>query len=147
MTAPLVFGPGEGDTTDLGVAEFAIKADSEATNGAYSFVEASGTIAATPHVHYGHEEAYYVIEGAVTFLVGDESVSVEAGSFVLVPRKTMHAFRSDGEARILILHSPGGFEAYFRKAFPLLLKGELDTETRDALADEVGMTYHDDVEF
>lgn len=147
MTAPIVLRPGEGETTDLAIAEFSIKADSEATNGAYSFVEASGTIGATPHVHHGHEEAYYVVEGSVTFLLGDDSVTVEAGSFVLVPRETMHAFRSEGEARLLILHSPGGFEEYFRRAFPLLLKGELDTSTRDRLADEVGMTYHDDVEF
>lgn len=147
MTAPTVLQPGEGESTDLAVAEFAIKADSAATNGAYSFVEASGTVAATPHVHHGHEEAYYVVEGSVTFLLGDDSTTVDAGSFVLVPRDTMHAFRSDGEARLLILHSPGGFEEYFRKAFPLLLKGALDTATRDRLADEVGMTYHDDVEF
>lgn len=147
MTAPTVLQPGEGESTDLAIAEFAIKADSETTNGAYSFVEASGTIGATPHVHHGHEEAYYVVEGSVTFLLGDDPVTVAAGGFVLVPRETMHAFRSEGEARLLILHSPGGFEEYFRRAFPLLLKGELDTETRDRLAGEVGMTYHDDVEF
>ena len=80
-------------------------------------------------------------------LLGPLDLTFEAGSFVLVPRETMHAFRSEGEARLLIMHSPGGFEEYFRKAFPLLLKGELDTATRDRLADEVGMTYHDDVEF
>lgn len=147
MTAPIVLQPREGESTDLAIAEFSVKADSEATSGAYSFVEASGTIGATPHVHHGHDEAYYVVEGRVTFLLGDDPTTVGAGSFILVPRETMHAFRSDGEARLLILHSPGGFEEYFRKAFPLLLEGELDTATRDRLADEVGMTYHDDVEF
>lgn len=147
MSAPVVLRPGEGESADLGIAQFAIKADSATTSGAYSFVEASGLVFATPHVHHAHEEAYWVVEGRVTFLVGDEQVTVEAGSFVLVPRETVHAFRSEGEARVLIVHSPGGFEEYFRQAFPLLLEGKLDTTTRDELAAEVGMTYHDDVEF
>jgi len=147
VTAPVVLRPGEGEASDLGIANFSVKADSAATGGAYSFVEASGTVLATPHVHHHHEEAYYVVEGRVRFLLGDEQVTVEAGSFLLVPRETMHAFVSEGEATLLIMHSPGGFEEYFRQAFPLLLEGRLDTEARDRLAAEVGMTYDDEVEF
>ena len=147
MTAPVVHQPGEGEGTAVGPVRFAIKADSGHTQGAYSLVEASGTVFATPHVHHDREESFYVLEGSVTFLAGTETVEGTAGSFVLVPRETMHGFRSNGDARLIIIHSPGGFERFFREISAAAARGEFDTAFRDRLAKEVGMTYHDDVTF
>lgn len=147
MTSPVVHEPGEGEGTRVGPVGFTIKADSSGTQGAYSFVEASGTVFATPHVHHNREEAFYVLEGSVTFLAGDQTVEGTAGSFVLVPRETMHGFRANGDARLVIIHSPGGFERFFRESAAALARGEFDRDFRDRLADEVGMTYHDDITF
>lgn len=147
MTAPLVHEPGAGEGAEFGPVRFAIKAGGENTQGAYSLVEASGPVFATPHVHHDREEAFYVLEGSVTFLAGTGTVEGKAGSFVLVPRETMHGFRSDGESRLLIIHSPGGFERFFRESAAAIGRGEFDREFRDRLAAELGMTYHDDITF
>lgn len=146
MTAPLIVPPGEGPGADLGVVRFTIKATSEHSSGAYSLVEASGNVGATPHVHHDREEAFYVLDGEVTFLVGDDRVTVGAGSFLVVPRETMHGFRSEGDARLLIVHSPGGFERFFVETGEAVRQGTWSVEFRDRLAAELGMTYHDDVE-
>jgi hypothetical protein len=59
----------------------------------------------------------------------------------------MHGFRSDGDSRIIIIHSPGGFERFFRELAGALERGELDQAFRDRLAVDVGVTYHDDITF
>ena len=147
MSAPIVLAPGEGETASVGSIGFTIKATGEDTNGMYSLVEANGPTFATPHVHHDREEAFYVIEGVVTFLAGEDTVTVGAGSYLLVPRETMHGFRSDGDSKILITHSPGGFEHFFRELARAIASGEMNTDFRDKLAVDVGVTYHDEVEF
>ncbi len=146
MTTPLVLGPGEGEAADLGVVRFTVKATSADTNGHYSLVEAGGAVGATPHVHHDREEAFYVIDGRVTFLAGDDRVTVEAGSFLVVPRGTMHGFRSEGDASLLIIHSPGGFERFFHETGRAIRAGTWSVAFRDRLAAELGMTYHDEIE-
>jgi mannose-6-phosphate isomerase-like protein (cupin superfamily) len=64
------------------------------------------------HVHADEDDAFYVVEGELTFLLGDEQVSAPAGTFVLVPPGVRHGFRNDGEVpvRMLNIHAPGGFD-------------------------------------
>lgn len=147
MSAPIVLGPGEGETASVGSIGFTIKATGDDTNGMYSLVEAKGPTFATAHVHHDREEAFYVVDGNVTFLAGDDTVTVGAGSYLLVPRETMHGFRSEGDSTILITHSPGGFEHFFRELARAIASGEMDQGFRDKLAVEVGVTYHDEVTF
>lgn len=146
MTAPVVHEPGAGEGAGFGPVRFSIKADAGHTQGAYSLIESGGPVSATPHIHHDREEAFYVLDGEVTFLAGRERVEASAGWFLLVPRGTMHGFRSNGESRLVIIHSPGGFERFFREAAAMVTKGEYDREARDRLAAEVGMTYYDDME-
>jgi mannose-6-phosphate isomerase-like protein (cupin superfamily) len=147
MSEPLVHLPSAGETLDLGIVRFTIKADSEHTDGAYSLIEASGAAFAMPHVHHNREEAFYVVEGQLVFLVGDDTVEASAGAFLLVPRGTIHAFRANGDARVLIVHSPGGFETFFRESAAALMRNEFNLEFRNRLAERHGMTYHDDVTY
>ena len=147
MTAPVVHEPGGGEGNEVGSVAFTVKAASEHTQGAYSLVEASGNVFATPHIHRDREEAFYVLEGSVTFLAGEGTVDGVAGSFVLVPRGTMHGFRSNGESRLIIVHSPGGFERFFREMSAAVNDGTFTVELRDRLAAELGMTYYDDITF
>jgi mannose-6-phosphate isomerase-like protein (cupin superfamily) len=44
------------------------------------------------HIHHDDDEAWYVLEGALTVRVGDEDVHVAAGSGVLVPRGIVHTY-------------------------------------------------------
>lgn len=147
MRAPVVHEPGAGKGMDLGALKFTIKAGAEETQGAYSLVEASGTVFATPHIHHDREEAFIVLEGSATFLVGEETVDASRGSFLLVPRETMHGFRTNGEGKLVIIHSPAGFERFFLESAAALERGDFDRDFRDRLAAELGMTYYDDVTF
>jgi mannose-6-phosphate isomerase-like protein (cupin superfamily) len=147
LTTPVIHEPGGGESTSVGPISFAIKANSEDTQSAYSLVEAEGPTFATPHVHHNREEAFFVIEGTAEFLVGEERTRATRGAFLLVPRGTMHGFRSEGDSRLIIIHSPGGFERYFREVAAAIERGEFDLQFRNRLAEECGMTYFDDIEF
>lgn len=145
MSVPVVHAPGGGEGANFGALTFAIKAGAEHTNGAYSFVEAIGPSFATPHVHHDREESFFVVEGRFTFLAGSERVEAGPGNFLLIPRETMHGFRSEGEGRLLIVHSPGGFERFFRETAAAIERGDFDIEFRNRLAADCGVTYFDDI--
>jgi quercetin dioxygenase-like cupin family protein len=71
-----------------------------------------------PHIHQ-HTEAFYVLEGELTFEVGPEreTITIGAGGFVAVPPALAHSFRTAGgyPARWLIIHAvDGGFAAFMR---------------------------------
>ncbi len=65
------------------------------------------------HAHAGNEELFYVLEGTMTFRVGDTWVPVEQGGFLRIPEGVVHDFRNDGGVRagVLNVFIPGGFEA------------------------------------
>ena len=44
------------------------------------------------HVHHEDDEAWYVLEGALTVRSGEQDVLVEAGGAILVPRGTPHTY-------------------------------------------------------
>lgn len=91
---------------------WSVLADGAGTGGAYSVIEqlcpkGSG---APPHTHE-QDEAFYLIEGQATFLLGDRQVAAGAGSHVWVPAGTVHGFRVDSETcRLLNVYTPAGFE-------------------------------------
>ena len=65
-----------------------------------------------PHTHGDHVDAFYVLEGAVQFRVGDEPRVAGPGTFVAAPPGAVHGFRHAGPdpIRFLNLHAPpGGF--------------------------------------
>jgi hypothetical protein len=70
------------------------------------------------HVHR-HAEAFYVLEGVLTFEVGAEreTIRVGPGGFVGVPAGLAHAYGTagDGPTGWLVIHAPdGGFAAFMR---------------------------------
>lgn len=80
---------------------------------------APGERVAGPHIHRGHTDAFYVLEGELTFEVGRsaETITVGAGSLVAAPPGVAHSFRTTGDrpARWLTLHAhDGGFAAFMR---------------------------------
>lgn len=68
------------------------------------------------HVHPAFDELFFVLEGELTFQVGDELTTVAAGDWLLAPRGIPHTFanHSRQRARTLIAVTPAGFERYFR---------------------------------
>ncbi len=80
---------------------------------------AAGERVAGSHVHHDHIDAFYVLEGELTFQIGREAeaIIVSAGGFVAAPPGVAHSLRNAGDrpARWLTIHAPdGGFAAFMR---------------------------------
>ena len=126
---PILLKPGEG-TVHVGLPTHVLKTDSAATRGAYSLYEETfppGAPGPAVHIHHEQEEAFYVLEGELTLLLGDQLLTARAGTFVLVPAGWRHGFanRSKEVVRVANIHSPRGFERVFEKM------GELSTPGSD----------------
>lgn len=66
---------------------------------------------ATPlHRHRNEAEAFYLLDGRMTYVAGEEIHELAAGWFMYLPRGVPHAFRIRGDrpARFLALTVPGG---------------------------------------
>jgi len=79
----------------------------------------AGQSVAGPHMHNHHTDAFYVIEGQLTFEIGRERevITVSPDGFVAVPPGVVHSFRVAGNrpARWLTLHAQdGGFAGFMR---------------------------------
>lgn len=71
---------------------------------------------ARPHHHPDFSESFYILDGELTILDGEDWVTAGVGDLVYVPRKSIHGFKNDGAAntRFLILFTPGvAREDYF----------------------------------
>jgi quercetin dioxygenase-like cupin family protein len=110
-------------------------------------VQAPDGYAIPIHFHDHDDEGFYVARGAVTFLVGDEERTVDAGGFAFVRRGEQHGFRFEKpDTVLLVLASPGiEHERLFRAigqpatshAIPAS-SGELDPESMGRIAGEIG---------
>jgi uncharacterized cupin superfamily protein len=65
-----------------------------------------------PHVHDAEDDAFYVVDGELMFLLEDSELAAGPGTFVLVPPGVVHTFtnRGDVAARFLNVHAPAGFD-------------------------------------
>jgi quercetin dioxygenase-like cupin family protein len=95
-----------------------VKATGEQTGGAFGLVEQvlpSGS-GSPYHVHHAEDEAFYVLEGEVSFVSGDQWTRATAGSYIFLPRDIPHGFRTETPSRVLILTTPAGFEQFLIEA-------------------------------
>ena len=113
----IIRGPGEGRT--IGTGAITLKATGEETGGSIGFLEATSPPGYGPprHVHYGCDELFYVLEGQFHFLVGERQVSASPGTFVFIPRGTVHAAKVIGSepGKVLAAYIPGGQERSFEE--------------------------------
>ncbi len=106
---------------------YEFKATSGDTGGAYALVEVTATPGLPgppPHIYHNEDEAFYVLEGEVELNVEGNLSTVGPGSFVNIPKGTLHTYRNAGttHARFVVLLTPGGFEGFFEEV------GELATD-------------------
>jgi quercetin dioxygenase-like cupin family protein len=78
---------------------------------------------ASPHIHRAHCDLFYVLDGALTLVVGPEQEErvLPAGTLALAPPLVVHGFRNDGDDELYYLnfHAPnGGFADYLRGMTP-----------------------------
>ena len=87
---------------------------SEESDGHLAVVELSGGGRPTLHRH-DFDEAFYVLEGELTFRLGGELLTRRAGELAFAPRGVPHTYAnlSGAPARALLVVTPAGFERYF----------------------------------
>ncbi|GAB0106889.1 cupin domain-containing protein [Nocardia sp. JMUB6875] len=94
--------------------------DSNEAGGSVSTVEvtmAEGADGATPHYHTLSDELFFVADGELQVMAGDEITTIGAGGALVVPKFMPHAFGAapGSPARILIALMPGvERHGYFR---------------------------------
>jgi uncharacterized cupin superfamily protein len=75
------------------------------------------------HSHDGFEETIYGLSGRATFTVGGETVEIDPGGAVCIPRGVVHGFANHGstDARFLAIVTPGVFgPSFFREVGAVL---------------------------
>ncbi len=68
-----------------------------------------------PLHHHDFDEAFYVLDGELTFRLGNEVFTRRAGETAFAPRGSRHTLAnlSGAPARYLLICTPGGLEARF----------------------------------
>lgn len=115
----------EGRTVAVVGDVYRFLATGEDTNGKYAMWEAIVPPGGgpPPHVHSREEEGFYVLEGEISFQLGDERIVTKAGTFLNMPVGTPHGFKNESHApaRMLISVAPAGLEQmFFEFGVPLL---------------------------
>ncbi len=96
---------------------FEVKATGKETGGAFSLIEEINPPGDGPplHIHMDEDETFYILEGEVTFAVGEKTMRAAPGTFVFAPRGIPHTYKVEGDqpARMLTTIVPAGFEQFF----------------------------------
>jgi mannose-6-phosphate isomerase-like protein (cupin superfamily) len=110
MTAQaIVIPPGQGHR--VGNVEFLART-ADTPRFTFGIIEIAPGRVLEAHVHDGEDDAFYIVAGEMTFVLGDREVAAPPGTFVLVPPGVEHGFRNDGDVpvRMLNIHAPAGFD-------------------------------------
>ena len=80
-TEPIVVPPGEGHR--VGNVEFLART-ADTPRFTFGIIEIAAGRVLESHVHDGEDDAFYILEGEMTFKFGERSVQAPPGTFVLV---------------------------------------------------------------
>ena len=112
-TGPTFLGPGD---------VYTFLATTEETDGEYFVME--GLVppggGPPPHIHHNQVETFYIVEGQMEILLGDQVYQAKSGDFVHVSKGTIHRFinRSQTPTKMILTFVPAGdVEQFFREAF------------------------------
>jgi quercetin dioxygenase-like cupin family protein len=108
---------GEGPATWAMGSLFEHLVSAEATEGRLdvSLVTQPPGIATPLHKHTHEAEAFYVLDGRISYRAGEELFELGPGFFIWLPREVPHAFRirGDAPARFLAFTAPGGLMSLY----------------------------------
>lgn len=106
--------PGGGEILRfLDDSQLIIKDASDSSEGAlahYEYIAKPAAKGSPQHIHGGHDETFYVVEGEFEFTLGSQALTAGPGSFLLVKRGQPHGFRNIGK-------SPGRIVGTFAQRF------------------------------
>jgi mannose-6-phosphate isomerase-like protein (cupin superfamily) len=111
-------GADDGEGYDFLNSLMILKAGGEDTRGQLAIMEARTPpdYGPPPHVHAQEEEVFYVLEGNVEVMSGDQQFVAGPGSLVLTPRGTLHTFHVTDEGPGRHHHSARAVRALRRRS-------------------------------
>ncbi|WP_254508418.1 cupin domain-containing protein [Anatilimnocola floriformis] len=116
-TQPILRTPSEGRTIAVVGDLDRFLATGDETDGKYAMFEATVPPGGgpPPHTHSREEESFYILDGEITFTVGEKQLVATAGMFANMPIGSQHSFKnaSDKTARMIISVAPAGLENMF----------------------------------
>jgi mannose-6-phosphate isomerase-like protein (cupin superfamily) len=106
----IVVAPGTGRR--VGNVEFLALSESTPRFNLSVITMAPGRDGPSAHVHDDEDDAFYVLDGELRFVVDGHEIVAPAGTFVLVPPGVSHTFANatSSPVRILNIHAPAGFD-------------------------------------
>ena len=137
----LVRGAGEGPATWVLGSLFEQLASHDETAGALGVslvTQPVGT--ATPiHVHTEEDEAFYLLDGTMTYSADGQLYRLGAGSFIFLPRGLPHGFRVTGSdpVRFLAVTLPGALMSLYDEVGRAAPRHELPPSDQELLMADV----------
>ena len=129
--SPIVLKRGEGRYVSIGTGtRCTFKVTGKNTDGHFGLFEYTmepETAGPGRHIHHETAEIFYVVEGEIEIIIGDETVTATAGATALVPTEEVHAFSntSSQPAVLLIMFCPADSrEKYFEGLAELTKDGQ-----------------------
>ena len=136
-TGPYVHLPGASERRWMGRTFTDFLATGDQTGDAFALVDeqAERGTSVPLHLHNDDVESFFVLDGEITFFVGDQpGVRGAAGTFAHVPAGTVHGFRVESDvARYLILTTPRHGEFYRAITLPSQADGSPPSVSIDGL--------------
>jgi quercetin dioxygenase-like cupin family protein len=117
LLQPIATHTGEGEARWWFTTLAEIKVTAQQTGGLLSIIEITEppNAAGPLHVHHREDEGFWILEGDVTFEVGETTIRASAGDFAFGPRDIPHRYTvGPSGCRMLFIIAPGGFEDLVR---------------------------------
>jgi mannose-6-phosphate isomerase-like protein (cupin superfamily) len=110
--------PGDGGETVFLVGDtYTTLLSGAQTGGAFTLLEAlvPPDTGPPPHIHHAEDETFILVDGSLTFTLGDKQIEAKSGAVIFVPKGTRHSFKNvgGGIARMLFIYNPPGMEGMF----------------------------------
>ena len=120
MNKVTIVSPEDSRHTVIGAGdEYHYFATGKETDGHYFFFESLVPPGGgpPPHVQTKEEEAFYILEGSVTFYAEGKETLATKGTYLNIPKGVRHRFKNNsGEnARMLVFFAPAGIEKMFEE--------------------------------
>ena len=147
ITSPYHVAAGEGiDDVWWKAGRVTVKAGDAETGGAFAQIETDDPRGSGPprHLHHNEDETFYILEGQVTALVGEERIDLAAGDYLFAPRGIAHSYVVRSErARMLVTLSPAGVAELFVSLGVPVTDAEPPTDAVMPPMDEVARLFGD----
>jgi mannose-6-phosphate isomerase-like protein (cupin superfamily) len=123
-------------------------ADSDATHGALTVNRSllrKASPGAPPHFHTRATETFFVIDGTLQVLAGEEILTLHQGDLLVVPPHLPHAFAPapGTEADILVTFTPGIMRFDYYRLLERVYQGEADPQEIGATSGQFDNHYFD----